>query len=175
MSSVDDFKRLLLNNLTEFCVGSIDFDYWEDADQQSPNTIMALHATIEDAFEDILYEYKNAHRVWARLDEHRRMIQAVAWAALSVPYPVDPTMYLERFCVNAIILCRDMDDIRNEMISVNRKCGIIQRVWKKCISDPNYVVCKNRLEREYNEFSKEIEEFQRQVIRLEDLTELNRE
>jgi len=167
MSSVDEqlnqFRFILLNNLTDFCNETIDIEAWEFTETHTQEIMFTLRSTIDDAYEDIMDEYRNSTRTWMRLDEHRRMIQAVAWATLNVPYPVDPIMYLERFCVNNIILCRDMDDVRSAMISANHHCELIQRSWRKCISDPNYVVCKNRLKREYSEFSKEIEEFQSQI------------
>jgi hypothetical protein len=32
---------------------------------------------------------------------------------------------------------------------LNLSANIIQKQWKKCISNPNYKICKNRLLREY--------------------------
>ena len=78
---------------------------------------------------------------------------------------------IEERIMNYISLCRNKnenDEIYGNLFTIyickkklhfwrksikfyNDKCKIIQNVWRDVISNPNYKLCRNRLQREFNE------------------------
>jgi hypothetical protein len=43
--------------------------------------------------------------------------------------------------------------LRTEMIMVNHNCEVIQRNWRRCITDPDHPACRRRLEMDFSDFS----------------------
>jgi hypothetical protein len=48
---------------------------------------------------------------------------------------------------NILLSIADIVDI----VKIYHSSSVIQRVWRRVISDPNHLVCKRRLLREYSE------------------------
>ena len=43
--------------------------------------------------------------------------------------------------------------LRTEMIMANHNAEVLQRTWRRCITDPSHPACRRRLEYEFNEAS----------------------
>ena len=41
--------------------------------------------------------------------------------------------------------------LRTEMIMANHNAQVLQRTWRRCISDPSHLACRRRLVYEFNQ------------------------
>jgi len=41
--------------------------------------------------------------------------------------------------------------LRIEMLMMNHHAQVLQRTWRKCITDPNHPACRRRLQHEFDE------------------------
>lgn len=69
-----------------------------------------------------------------------------------------PDDHIEQVLNNAIhITSLDHEDrLRNAIRSTNKDVRTIQKYWRRCISDPNYQVCRQRLHREFTHTNQEV-------------------
>jgi hypothetical protein len=51
--------------------------------------------------------------------------------------------------------------LRTDMIMVNHNCEVIQRSWRRCITDPDHPACKRRLESYFNDFNSDLNDLKR--------------
>jgi hypothetical protein len=72
---------------------------------------------------------------------------------MNVPWPVVPELHIEAVINNAMeVYNRQIyAHLRTEMIMANHNCEVLQRTWRRCITDPSHPACRRRLEYEFEE------------------------
>lgn len=133
-----------------------DMHFWEDMDHLDNETILNIHVTVRDIFARISNQYVYHTNVVRVADEAATFIEYATRTALNVPYPRNPILHIEMVIDNLFDLYNRLfyARLRTEMIMATHGVHMIQRNWKKCVSDPTYHVCRRRLMREFEELKK---------------------
>ena len=77
---------------------------------------------------------------------------------MNVP-PQDPHIHadthVEQVVDNALTIYNQYiyAPLRTEMIMANHHAQVLQRTWRRCVTDPNHPVCRRRLEYEFREMN----------------------
>jgi hypothetical protein len=95
--------------------------------------------------------YKTIPTVLEILERAKILIKSVVWGAMNVPYPVSPHIHIDQVIFNVFVIYNKFvyADLRTEMIMTNHSVQVLQRNWRRCISDPTHIVCRRRLEYEF--------------------------
>ena len=82
----------------------------------------------------------------------RILIQNVVWAAMNVPWPEAEDLHIERVIDNAMAVYNRViyAPLRTEMIMANHNAEVLQRTWRRCITDPSHPACRRRLKYEFD-------------------------
>jgi hypothetical protein len=163
MATVDE----QLDNLCDILHGSLSFqlvlgtnrDYWEEIDELCQRDIDDIDATIDFSFELVMLQYEKIPKVLEILENAQIMLKNVTWAAMNVPFPEDTDRHIQRVVNNVyhIFVHTYYPALRTEMIEANHQVQVIQRVWKNAISNPNFLACRRRLEREFKDMNGPLE------------------
>ena len=131
---------------------------WNMTDRLDNKDWENTNATIRDVFAPFIRQYGYT-TVEPILQNCRNVLIHVVWAAMNVPFPRNPWDHVERVVENTLnMFNRTMyANLRTEMTTVNHSAHIIQRVWRRSITDPSYVVCRNRLMYEFKKISSEMD------------------
>ena len=141
----------------------VDRDFWDDHLQLSEADNQLTDAVIDGAFTDLLYRYENSEDVVFILNHCRILIQNVVWAAMNVPIHgayghtwVDD--HIKAVINNAMAVYNRViyAPLRTEMIMANHNAQVLQRTWRRCISDPAYLACRRRLMYEFDQVQKSL-------------------
>ena len=126
---------------------------WHELDHLSDTDTAALIRVIDSCFEDLMHRYQNAQFVMEILEHCRILIQNVVWASMNVPWPEVPDLHIEAVVNNALTVYNRViyAPLRTEMIMANHNAEVLQRTWRRCITDPSHPACRRRLEYEFNE------------------------
>ena len=126
---------------------------WNELDHLSDTDAAALSRVIDSCFEDLMHRYQNAQIVMEILEHCRILIQNVVWASMNVPWPEVPDLHIEAVINNALAVYNRViyAPLRTEMIMANHNAEVLQRTWRRCITDPSHPACRRRLEYEFNE------------------------
>lgn len=96
-------------------------------------------------------------QISAILEHCRILIQNVVWVAMNVPMPsigrqLWANAHIERVIDNVLEVYNRViyAPLRTEMIMANHHAEVLQRSWRRCITDPSYPMCRRRLEYEFN-------------------------
>lgn len=108
---------------------------------------------IDDCFTDMAHRYSAVPQISAVLEHCRILIQNVVWASMNVPWPEVPDLHIERVIDNAMTVYNRViyAHLRTEMIMANHNAVVLQRNWRRCITDPEHPACRRRLEYEFRE------------------------
>ena len=141
-----DFQLTIHTNMTRWeAVDQLDTDDWEN-----------INATIRDVFAPWVRRYAYTAAV-TTLQNCRNALIHVVWAAMNVPFPRDPFDHIARIVDNTLNVFRRTvyETLRNEMLMANHYAHVIQRNWRRVITDPGYLMCRNRLTYEFKKISSE--------------------
>lgn len=124
--------------------------YWELHDHQSPETLDNLVECVNRCFEDFFERYRDTS-AWDAIDTSRVAVVNAAWAAVNLPYPRDPDRFLHKVCDNIfdiidVVIITDLVDPLEEL---EQSASLIQRTWRRAISDPARATCRRRLLEEF--------------------------
>jgi hypothetical protein len=158
--TVDDELEALEEKLTRELVFQLNFHvnmtHWEEMDRLDNDDWENINATLRDVFAPYVrqYGYTAAEPI---LQDGRNALVHVVWAAMNVPFPRNPFEHAERVVDNTlnVFLRTTYPNLRTEMIMVNHYATVIQRNWRRTISDPAYLVCRKRLMYEFKKISSE--------------------
>ena len=133
-----------------------DMRYWDEMDHLDDETLLNIHVTVRDIFARISTQYAYNPEVVRIANEAATMIEYAIRTAMNVPYPRNPLFHIESVIDNVFDIYNRLfyARFRTEMIMATHGAHLIQRNWKKCISDPQYRVCRNRLMKEFDELKK---------------------
>ena len=124
---------------------------WNELDRLSDVDNAAITRVIDECFLDLAHRYSVAPQVSAVLEHCRILIQNVVWASMNVPWPEVPDLHMERVIDNAMTVYNNViyAHLRTEMIMANHNVEVLQRTWRRCITDPAHPACRRRLEYEF--------------------------
>jgi hypothetical protein len=126
---------------------------WAENDELTTADVAALNQAIVEAFLPIMRAYESSHAVSEALDASLILIQNCMWCGMNLPFmhtPLDHQMAVYEnvhSVFNRVCYAR----LRTEMIMANHNCEIIQRNWRRCITDPEHPACRRRLELDFSD------------------------
>ena len=149
---LEEFETDLRAALEIQLVMNTDRIYWTEIDGISPANADATRRVIDMCFTDMCHRYVNVHQVHDILEYCRILIQNVVWAAMNVPWPEAEDLHIERVIDNAMTVYNRViyAPLRTEMIMANHNAEVLQRTWRRCVTDPSHPVCRRRLEYEFD-------------------------
>jgi len=127
--------------------------FWTEADRLSDEDGRAIFEVVDRCFLDLKYRYKSVQPIMELLEYSRILIQNVVWAAMNVPWPEAEALHIERVVENAMAVYNRViyAPLRTEMIMANHHTEVLQRTWRRCVSDPSHPICRRRLEYEFRD------------------------
>lgn len=154
---LEEFE-LDLRGLLEFQLGlRVDRGYWYETGELSNEDNLMTEQVIDGAFADLMHRYQNAQDVINILEHCRILIQNVVWAAMNVPFAEEhlqnwADVHIGAVINNAMAVYNRViyAPLRTEMIMANHNAEVLQRTWRRCITDPSHPACRRRLFHEFN-------------------------
>jgi hypothetical protein len=128
-------------------------NYWEELDELDDDSLNHISATVRSIFEYLSNKYKYNDDVVNISNHAVDILEKVTRASMNVPYPRDYILHIEYVVNNVyeVYLQLFYADLRTAMILANQNVTPIQKAWRLCVSSPAYMVCRNRLHREFLE------------------------
>jgi len=141
-----------LRGLLELLAPAFDRQFWYNNQELSAADNLLTEQAIDGAFMDLTHRYSSVPTIIAILEHCRILIQNVVWASMNVPWPAAPDLHIERVIDNAMEVYNRViyANLRTEMIMANHNAEVLQRTWRRCISDPTHIACRRRLEYEFH-------------------------
>ena len=136
---------------------------WSENGELTAADVETLNQGIVEAFRPLRRSYASSHEVSEALEASLILIQNCAWCGMNLPYFTSPEEHqlLVYQNVQAVFNRVWYARLRTEMIMVNHNCEVIQRSWRRCITDPDHPACKRRLESYFNDFNSDLNELKR--------------
>ena len=152
-----DLEMGILNS-----VGYVEnIEWWINMGGPDPEYLERVDNGIVNIFENLRNIYKNSNDVSAILTQSRILIQNCAWTALNIPFPgvfENFYHYLDAVKRNLIrVYDRHVyEALRGALMMANHHCEVIQRVWRRCDTNPAHPMCRRRLDRQFEEWSSDL-------------------
>jgi hypothetical protein len=148
-----------LRGLLELQLGhAADRHFWYENAQLSDEDNLLTVQAIDGAFLDLMHRYGNVHQVHDILEHCRILIQNVVWASMNVPLAASiqhawADDHIEAVINNALQVYNRViyAHLRTEMIMANHNAQVLQRTWRRCITDPDHPACRRRLMDEFDQ------------------------
>lgn len=153
---LEQFEQLFRDDFTCQLVVGINRRYWEEMDELDAETKQVIPLMIRYTLTDLNMRYHGTS-VEPILETMFRQLCLVAIAALNVPFPRNYILHIDSVVDNLleVYIQTSYAHLRTEMIMVNHAAGVIQRNWRRCVTDPEYQACRNRLDWEFKNLSHE--------------------
>ena len=153
---MDEIIQLLTTELGFQLTIHTDMIQWEATDRLETGDLENINATIRDVFAPFIRKYAYTEVV-PILQYCRNSLCHVVWASMNVPFPRDPFEHIDRVVENTInVMVKTLyESLKHKMLMANHYAHVIQRNWRRAISDPSYVACRNRLLYEFKKISSE--------------------
>jgi len=150
---LDDLETSLRVHLAYQMMANVNMDYWRELDEPDSASLDSLACAINDTLVNICAQYENVTVISNLLEHARILLQNSVWSAMNVPYPRNTTLHMDRVIDNALHVYFEViyAHLRTEMIMANHNAEVLQRTWRRCITDPSYTACRRRLMYEFNE------------------------
>jgi hypothetical protein len=133
-----------------------DMTRWEATDRLETDDCENINATIRDVFAPFVRRYAYTEIV-PILQYCRNSLCHIVWSAMNVPFPRDPFEHIDRVVENTInVMVKTLyESLKHKMLMANHYAHLIQRNWRRAITDPSYVACRKRLMYEFKKISSE--------------------
>ena len=153
---MDELIEHLSEELTYQLTIHTDMRQWEATDRLETDDMENINATIRDVFAPFIRKYAYTSVV-PILQYCRNALAHIVWASMNVPFPRDPFEHIERVVENTInvMVKTSYESLKHKMLMANHYAHVIQRNWRRTISDPSYVACRKRLMYEFKKISSE--------------------
>ena len=150
-AQLSEFEMDLLTALDIQLIVNTDVAYWREMDQLSVQDRQGIRRVIDEALVDLTHRYSTVQPIIAILEHCRILIRNVVWASMDVPCPTLTDLHAMRVMENALEVYNEniYVPLRTEMIMANHNAEVLQRTWRRCITDPSHVACRRRLEYEF--------------------------
>jgi hypothetical protein len=149
---LEEFEEDLIIALDNQLILNTDVAYWREMDQLSDHDRQAIRHVIDDVLMDLTHRYSAVPPIIAILEHCRILIRNVVWASMNVPCPNHTDLHTVRVIDNAMEVYNEniYAPLRTEMIMANHNAEVLQRTWRRCITDPRHPACRRRLEYEFD-------------------------
>lgn len=146
-----EFENELWDALELTLVTGPNWEYWREVDLPQTLFLDDVRRVIEDAHAPMIEKYRGT-AAEPILRNSQQFIYDIVWAGMNVPFPNAPELHAANVCDNAIHLynIRIYARLRTELIMVNHNASVLQRKWRRVISDPSHPACRRRLEFEFS-------------------------
>jgi len=163
---LEEFETDLRAALEIQLVMNINMTVWNEIDRLSDQDNEGIRRVIHECFVDMIHRYEKVHVVSELLNYCRILIQNVVWASMNVPWPEVPDLHIERVIDNVMeVYNRNIyAHLRTEMIMANHHAEVLQRTWRRCITDPSHPACRRRLEYEYHDSLRDLTSLEHNVL-----------
>lgn len=150
---LEEFETDLRTALEIQLVMNTNMGYWNEVDNLSNEDNEAIRRVIDLCFVDMCHRYSAVPQISAVLEHCRILIQNVVWVSMNVPFPEVPDLHIERVIDNTIEVYNRViyAHLRTEMIMANHNAEVLQRTWRRCITDPYHPACRRRLMYEFEQ------------------------
>jgi hypothetical protein len=128
--------------------------YWHAIGELSDEDNERIAAYIRREFDWLKSFYEGSKEVTDILDQSVILIQNCLWAAMNNTFPEQELdVYINRTVDNIMHVYNRVvhPRLRGAMIAANHNCEVIQRVWRRCNTNPTHPICRRRLDREFEE------------------------
>jgi len=150
---VDDQITHLEDAIREAILAPMNEVLWDENGELTAADVAALNQGIVDAFRPIRIAYESSHEVSEALEASLILIQNCSWCGLNLPFlnsPYEHQLHVYEN-VQAAFNRACYARLRTEMIMVNHNAEVIQRSWRRCITDPEHPACRRRLEMDFSD------------------------
>ena len=149
-AQIADFDEELWRTIEFQLLVNINRTYWYENDKLDVSAINGISWAIDYGCREMIERYKGT-TIERILDEFKQILGMMLRVSVDVPWPADPDLHIERIIANVRTEIDYYDVFRAEMIRLNHHAHLLQRNWRKAISDPSYLACRRRLDREFAE------------------------
>jgi hypothetical protein len=148
---LEEFETDLRAALEIHIVMNTNMVFWHETDRLSDEDNEGIHRVIDMCFVDMDHRYRAVPVLSELLSYCKILIQNVVWASMNVPWPEVPEFHIERVIDNAMTVYNRQiyAHLRTEMIMANHNAEVLQRNWRRCITDPSHPACRRRLDHEF--------------------------
>ena len=152
-AQLDELVDDLSDNLSRALFTEMNHAYWNSTGRQSPDTIYEVRTAIEEAFMFHIRRWCAVPDVMLVLCASRDILKDVIMMAIDVPRPPESARFLKRILENFLVMfVRSwVPRIENVLVENQHRIELIQRSWRRCVSDPNHPMCRRRLLREFQD------------------------
>jgi hypothetical protein len=150
---LEEFEADLRDSLCFQLVINVNQGFWAEVGELLAEDNRLIEEVIDGCFLDLKHRYQNVSAVMDLLEHCRILIQNVVWAAMNVPHPGDSQAHIEAVVNNALQVYNRViyAPLRTEMIMANHNAEVLQRTWRRCITDPTHPACRRRLDYEFHD------------------------
>jgi hypothetical protein len=150
---LEEFEADLRHSLGFHLMINVNQEAWAEVGELLDEDNRLSEEVIDGCFLDMKHRYQNISAVMDLLEHCRILIQNVVWAAMNVPRPGDAQAHIEAVIDNVEAVYNRViyAPLRTEMIMANHNAEVLQRTWRRCITDPSHPACRRRLEYEFIE------------------------
>jgi hypothetical protein len=143
-----DFEDELWRTLEFQLLVNTNRTFWEEMDELDQTSIDGIYGAIEHGCHDMAERYKGTP-VADILNVFKHVLGMMIHVGMNVPWPMNPDLHTERVLANAMNVMDYYAAFRPEMIRVNHHAQLLQRNWRKVITDPTHPACRRRLDGEF--------------------------
>ena len=143
-----DFEDELWRTLEFQLLVNTNRTFWEEMDELDRDSINGIYGAVEHGCREMAERYKGTP-VANILNVFKHVLGMMIEVGMNVPWPQNPDFHTERVLVNAMNVMDYYAAFRPEMIRVNHHAHLLQRNWRKVITDPTHPACRRRLDREF--------------------------
>jgi hypothetical protein len=147
---IADFDEELWRTIEFQLIINTNRTYWHEYDELDEESIRGIDWAIDHGCREMTARYQGT-TVGEILTEFKMVLSMMLRVAMDVPWPANPDLHTERVIANVRNEVAYYNAFRDEMIRLNHHAHLLQRNWRKAISDPSHLACRRRLNREFVE------------------------
>jgi len=149
-AQIADFDEELWRTIEFQLLVNTNRTYWQENDELDVDSMGGIDWAIDHGCREMVARYKGT-AIEGILSEFKQILSMMLRVAMDVPWPVNPDRHTERVIMNVRNEVDYYNVFRAEMIRLNHHAHLLQRNWRKAISDPSHPACRRRLNREFVE------------------------
>jgi len=150
-AEIEAFEDSLWRGLEFLLIVNLDRSFWEEVDEIDLATFNNISTVVDEASVDLRNQYVGTD-VIPILDLISLEVKMIIRSGMYVPFPRDPDRHMD--CVIHNAQCEmyvRLDELRQAMLRVNHHAHLLQRSWRRVITDPSHLACRRRLDREFED------------------------
>jgi hypothetical protein len=147
---IADFDEELWRTIEFQLIINTNRTYWHEHDELDEESVRGIDWAIDHGCREMTARYKGTS-VGEILIEFKMVLSMMLRVSMDVPWPANPDRHTERVMANVRAEVDYYNAFRAEMIRLNHHAHLLQRNWRKAISDPSHLACRRRLNREFVE------------------------